>query len=138
MAPPWTPVHSLYEPDDDDYIDLATLGHIRSGHSWKLDGACVNRWDDFYPEGRSDSPITISWIANARAICDTCPVRLTCLETALRTREKHGIWGGTTGRQRGRILKAIDNPDTDTTLDDVLTSFATRDGNLYTRLKDDT
>jgi WhiB family redox-sensing transcriptional regulator len=32
-------------------------------------------------------------------------VREACLEFALETREAEGIWGGTTGRERRRILR---------------------------------
>ena len=36
----------------------------------------------------------------ARAICAECPVRLQCLDHALVNDEYHGIWGGTTWRER--------------------------------------
>jgi WhiB family redox-sensing transcriptional regulator len=42
----------------------------------------------------------------ARRICDSCPVGERCLEYALRNRIDHGVWGGTSERQRRRILKA--------------------------------
>jgi WhiB family redox-sensing transcriptional regulator len=41
----------------------------------------------------------------ARAICALCPVREPCLEYALTVREKEGVWGGTTERERRRILR---------------------------------
>ncbi|MGH8937160.1 MAG: WhiB family transcriptional regulator [Acidimicrobiia bacterium] len=39
------------------------------------------------------------------AVCRTCPVREECLEYALEARERYGIWGGTTERERKRILR---------------------------------
>jgi WhiB family redox-sensing transcriptional regulator len=39
----------------------------------------------------------------AKAICARCPVRIDCLEYAIRTRETHGIWGGLNELER-RIL----------------------------------
>lgn len=42
----------------------------------------------------------------AKAICDTCPVQPECLHHALTQPEKHGIWGGTTPRQRQQIRMA--------------------------------
>ncbi len=36
----------------------------------------------------------------ARHVCERCPVRRECLEYALETGEKFGIWGGTSERQR--------------------------------------
>jgi WhiB family redox-sensing transcriptional regulator len=41
----------------------------------------------------------------ARRICATCPVKAECLEYALVHRIDHGVWGGTSERERRRILK---------------------------------
>jgi WhiB family redox-sensing transcriptional regulator len=38
--------------------------------------------------------------AQARSVCAACPVRLECLDHALDTDEKHGIWGGMTPDER--------------------------------------
>ncbi|MGA4692320.1 MULTISPECIES: WhiB family transcriptional regulator [Rhodococcus] len=40
----------------------------------------------------------------AKQICTSCPVRIPCRDYALETRERHGIWGGTSesDRRRGR------------------------------------
>ncbi len=51
----------------------------------------------------------------AKAICAGCPVRIECLEYAIRVREPHGIWGGLnelerrvlTNRRDGRTLHSI-------------------------------
>lgn len=42
----------------------------------------------------------------ARSICGGCAVKAACLEYALENREDHGVWGGTSERERRRILKA--------------------------------
>src|SRR3954453_1226415 len=42
----------------------------------------------------------------AKRICADCPVSEVCLEYALENRIDHGVWGGTSERQRRRILKA--------------------------------
>ncbi|MEN8114763.1 MAG: WhiB family transcriptional regulator [Actinomycetota bacterium] len=42
----------------------------------------------------------------AIAVCNTCTVRDHCLEFALETRERFGVWGGTTERERKRLLRA--------------------------------
>ena len=42
----------------------------------------------------------------ARRVCADCPVRTECLEYALTNRIDHGVWGGTSERERRRILKA--------------------------------
>jgi WhiB family redox-sensing transcriptional regulator len=42
----------------------------------------------------------------AKRICADCPVRELCLEYALHNRIDHGVWGGTSERQRRRILRS--------------------------------
>lgn len=67
--------------------------------SWRQRGACVGLDPDvFYPpsDEESDEP---------KAICAACPVQEPCLEFALDTREADGIWGGTTARERRRMLR---------------------------------
>ena len=41
----------------------------------------------------------------AREICRSCPVRLDCLEYALFHRIDHGVWGGSSERERRRIAR---------------------------------
>ena len=41
----------------------------------------------------------------AKRICAECPVQEACLEYALEQRIDHGVGGGTSERQRRRILK---------------------------------
>ena len=43
--------------------------------------------------------------AEAKSVCAVCPVRQACLEHALAHREREGIWGGTTERERRRIVR---------------------------------
>jgi WhiB family redox-sensing transcriptional regulator len=42
----------------------------------------------------------------ARRICADCPVKSPCLEYALRSRIDHGVWGGTSERERRRIARS--------------------------------
>lgn len=42
----------------------------------------------------------------AKRVCADCPTKEPCLEYALANRIDHGVWGGTSERQRRRILKA--------------------------------
>jgi len=41
----------------------------------------------------------------AQRICAECPVKTPCLEYALVNRVDHGVWGGTSERERRRILR---------------------------------
>lgn len=45
-------------------------------------------------------------IAEAKAICARCPVRIPCLVEALENNEQFGIWGGTDPVERRRILRS--------------------------------
>jgi WhiB family transcriptional regulator, redox-sensing transcriptional regulator len=67
--------------------------------SWSSRAAC--RGLDprlFFPADDEDA-------GPATAICAECPVREPCLEFALGSREREGVWGGTTERERRRILR---------------------------------
>ncbi|MCU1458077.1 MAG: putative WhiB family transcriptional regulator [Actinomycetia bacterium] len=54
----------------------------------------------FYPVSEDESAAD-----EARKICNACPVREVCLDHALARREKEGVWGGLTERERRRILR---------------------------------
>ena len=54
----------------------------------------------FYPVSDDDEAAE-----EAKSICALCPVREPCLEFALSTREKNGVWGGLTERERRRVLR---------------------------------
>lgn len=41
---------------------------------------------------------------DAKRICASCPVAVPCLESALATGERHGVWGGLSGRERRELL----------------------------------
>jgi WhiB family redox-sensing transcriptional regulator len=67
--------------------------------AWMAEGNCQNHPPaTFFP---SDGV----GVDRARRICGTCPVTAICLEYALTNRIDHGVWGGTSERERRRILK---------------------------------
>lgn len=43
--------------------------------------------------------------AKAKALCVRCPVRLECLDYALRAREPHGIWGALNEVERRALIR---------------------------------
>ena len=66
---------------------------------WRELGACRGLDPGmFYPDEEDDSQA-------AKSVCDQCDVRVACLEHALASREKQGVWGGATERERRRIIR---------------------------------
>jgi WhiB family redox-sensing transcriptional regulator len=45
-------------------------------------------------------------VETAKRVCSECAVRADCLEYALIHRIDHGVWGGTSERERRRILRS--------------------------------
>ena len=43
--------------------------------------------------------------AHAKSICQRCPVREPCLEFAMETNQKYGIWGGLTDKERASLKR---------------------------------
>ncbi|MGH9023014.1 MAG: WhiB family transcriptional regulator [Acidimicrobiia bacterium] len=69
--------------------------------SWRQQARCRGVDSSmFFPSIEDDEALTA-----AKEICIPCPVRHLCLEYALATREKLGIWGGADERERRRILR---------------------------------
>jgi WhiB family transcriptional regulator, redox-sensing transcriptional regulator len=67
--------------------------------SWRQSAACRGVDPDvFYPVSDEDADA-------ARSVCAQCNVRQACLEYALVNRERDGVWGGATERERRRILR---------------------------------
>jgi WhiB family redox-sensing transcriptional regulator len=67
--------------------------------SWRQRAACRGVDPDvFYPSTDEEAE-------EAKAICRICPVRESCLEYALVNRERDGVWGGATERERRRIIR---------------------------------
>ena len=52
----------------------------------------------FYPQTDEEADA-------AKAVCAVCPVNEDCLEHAILHREKNGVWGGATERERLRIIR---------------------------------
>ena len=69
--------------------------------TWRKRAACRGiDVEIFFPETDDDAEAEV-----AKAVCEVCPVRQACLEHALVHREREGIWGGATERERRRILR---------------------------------
>ena len=72
---------------------------VSVNQDWRQAGMCRGLEPEiFYPESDEEADV-------AKEICAQCVVRVPCLEYALARREKHGVWGGATERERRRILR---------------------------------
>lgn len=67
--------------------------------AWRSLGACRGLDPQiFFPETADEEDLALG-------ICAECAVRIACLEHALARREKVGVWGGTTDKDRRRIVR---------------------------------
>jgi len=67
--------------------------------SWSSRAACHGLDPRiFFPGEDEDAEV-------AKSICERCAVREPCLEYALGSREREGVWGGCTEAERRRIVR---------------------------------
>jgi WhiB family transcriptional regulator, redox-sensing transcriptional regulator len=75
--------------------------------SWQFRAAC--RGEDtalfFAPNYFEQRQEKEAREAKAKRICHVCPVRIDCLEYALRIREPYGVWGGLNESERRTLLR---------------------------------
>ncbi len=57
----------------------------------------------FFPIGTT-GPALVQ-IEQAKAVCQRCPVAEPCLEFAMETNQKYGIWGGLTDKERASLKR---------------------------------
>ena len=78
---------------------------IEYASNWRAASACLNTDPDvFFPVAVGTA--ASKQVNRALRVCDGCPVRQQCLDFALRSGEKDGIWGGTTPEERIRARRA--------------------------------
>ena len=67
---------------------------------WAVYSSCREAEPEvFFASTRADERAAI-------AVCNTCAVADQCIEFAIETRERFGVWGGTNERERRRMLKS--------------------------------
>jgi WhiB family transcriptional regulator, redox-sensing transcriptional regulator len=67
--------------------------------TWRQHAACRGLDPEiFYPNTDEEA-------VSAKSVCGQCVVRETCLEHALGSRERDGVWGGATEKERRRIIR---------------------------------
>jgi len=70
--------------------------------SWQDRAACRGMDVLFFDPDDEPSPEREIREAKAKVVCQLCPVRLQCLDYALRNSIRHGIWGGLNEQERAR------------------------------------
>ena len=71
---------------------------------WRLRAACRTSKVEFFPPDNLRGAALRRLETDAKSVCAGCPVRRTCLQYALDNGEPHGIWGGTSSRERAQLL----------------------------------
>ena len=78
----------------------ATAEEALMDSNWMAEGLCAEKPPSlFFPSDGVGVDV-------ARKICADCPVKSACLEYALENRIDHGVWGGTSERERRRLIKS--------------------------------
>ena len=87
--------------DADSFAEVyeALTAPINEERPWMVFAACRDEDPDLFFAATKDLT------RQALAICDICPVKEDCLQYALEARERFGVWGGTTEKQRRKIVR---------------------------------
>ncbi|WP_434741588.1 WhiB family transcriptional regulator [Micromonospora sp. SH-82] len=79
---------------------LRALSERRSDEAWRTRGTCQSvDPETFFPAPNEPADAAVS-------LCRSCDVQGSCLAWALDVGDCHGVWGGTTPRERRAMLVA--------------------------------
>ena len=67
--------------------------------TWQEEGSCRGVDPEVF------FPISDDEAWRAKEICGMCAVRSDCLAFSLQNRERYGVWGGVTERERGDMFR---------------------------------
>lgn len=85
------------KPEPEIRYRLPTAAWLVQREDWQQQGACYRTGAlRFFPPQGGDS-------RTPKAICRDCPVQFQCLEYAMRTNQRYGVWGGKSEKERRRI-----------------------------------
>jgi WhiB family transcriptional regulator, redox-sensing transcriptional regulator len=84
---------------------LRAVAERQDDQAWRVRGVCRSVDPEvFFPAPNEASD-------TAMALCRTCDVQGACLAWALEVGDCHGVWGGTTARERRAMLVAWRSED---------------------------
>ena len=85
---------------DDTLTFEALTVPVLEERPWSTFAACQDAKDVcFFPQNKAEEKA-------AATVCAICPVREECLDHALATNERFGMWGGVPERQRRAVARA--------------------------------
>lgn len=85
--------------DDEELKSLDVPAKTDDETAWALDAVCAQTDPEaFFPEKGGST-------RDAKSVCFTCDARQECLVYALRHKERFGIWGGFSERERAKLMK---------------------------------
>lgn len=80
-----------------DVIDFEEIWADVAGATWMEEAQCARTDPEVFFSTNGSS-------AAAIAVCRSCPVIEQCLQFALASHQRNGIWGGTTSHARSLLL----------------------------------
>lgn len=81
---------------------MTTMTTIGSGN-WRDRAACRTHDPElFFPVGTLGP--AIEQTAEAKRVCEPCPVKAACLESALSTGQDYGVWAGMSETERRELV----------------------------------
>lgn len=81
---------------------MSVARHLFQYEAWMDQGICRGMPTEmFFPPDGDKRAARL-----AREVCEDCPVRIDCLDYALKWKMRHGVWGGTTSGDRRRLRRA--------------------------------
>jgi WhiB family redox-sensing transcriptional regulator len=84
-------------PEWERSFDAQEWAAVGADEEWRLDALCAETDPEaFFPDKGGST-------RDAKRVCGGCPVRAECLEYALASDERFGIWGGLSERERRRV-----------------------------------
>lgn len=88
------------DPDRSDRTALPVDG------DWMAQAACRDEDPElFFPIGATGP--AVAQVAEAKAVCNRCPVREICLSYALTTGQDAGVWGGLSEEERRALRRGV-------------------------------
>ena len=70
---------------------------------WREHASCAGYPNALFFPDIDDSDV--EQVVRAKAVCAVCPVTEDCLEYALETNQRSGIWGGTSEKERKSLRR---------------------------------